>query len=147
MGHISAPAYNRKHLKYTLEVLMKIYHNFVGIAIGKFNFTVAVYNHKETKEFENNPTGIAKFFEHYNSTLKEALCIVETTGGYEVKLLIALYNNNFSVHRANTRKVKNYILSFGNGAKTDILDAKSLALKDLREKISFSYLFLSPPMI
>ena len=100
---------------------MKTYHNFIGIDIGKFNFAVAVYNNKETREFENNPEGIAKFFECYNSKLRETLCVLETTGGYEIELLVALCNNNISVHRASTRKVKNFIRSFGNDAKTDIL--------------------------
>lgn len=113
---------------------MKIYHNFIGIDIGKFNFVVAVYNNKKTKEFENNPEGIAKFLEYYNSILEESLCVLETTGGYEIELLMTLCNNNMSVHRANTRKVKNFILSFGNDAKTDVLDAKALALYGAERK-------------
>ena len=113
---------------------MKTYHNFIGIDIGKFNFAVAVYNNKETREFENNPEGIAKFFECYNSKLRESLCVLETTGGYEIELLVTLCNNNISVHRASTRKVKNFIRSFGNDAKTDILDAKALALYGAERK-------------
>lgn len=107
---------------------MTNYHNFIGIDIGKFNFVVSVHNHKETKEFENNPHGIDSFLQNYQSILSSSLCILETTGGYEMELLLILCNNNISVHRANTRKVKNFIRSFGNIAKTDILDAKSLAL-------------------
>jgi transposase len=38
------------------------------------------------------------------------------------------------VHRASTRKVKNFIRSFGNDAKTDILDAKALALYGAERK-------------
>jgi transposase len=43
-------------------------------------------------------------------------------------LLLSLCSKNIAVHRANTRKVKNFIRSFGNRAKTDNLDAKALAL-------------------
>ncbi len=107
---------------------MTTYHNFIGIDIGKFSFVVSVYNNKETREFENNSEGIIKFLEHYNSIVEGSLCILETTGGYETELLMTLCNNNISVHRASTRKVKNFIRSFGNDAKTDILDAKALAL-------------------
>lgn len=107
---------------------MKTYHNFIGIDIGKFNFVVAVYNTKATQEFENNSEGIMSFLLYYNSILNESLCILETTGGYEMELLMILYNNKIPVHRASTRKVKNFIRSFGNDAKTDILDAKALAL-------------------
>lgn len=86
---------------------MKTYYNFIGIDIGKFNFVVAMDNSKETKEFENNPEGIVKFFKYYDSMLKESLCVLETTGGYEIELLMLLCSNNIAVHRASTRKVKN----------------------------------------
>jgi transposase len=39
-----------------------------------------------------------------------------------------LLDNNSAVHRADTRKVKNFIRSFGQHAKTDNLDAKALSL-------------------
>ena len=60
--------------------------------------------------------------------LIDSLCILETTGGYEMALLLSLCNKSIAVHRANTRKVKNFIMSFGNSAKTDSLDARVLAL-------------------
>jgi transposase len=107
---------------------MKKYHNYVGIDIGKFNFVVSVHNCKGTKTFENNPKGIASFIKDYKTILDKSLCVLETTGGYEMKVLMALCERNVSVHRANTRKVKNFIHSFGNSVKTDALDAKALAL-------------------
>lgn len=113
---------------------MKNYHNFIGIDIGKFNFVVSIYNHKEIKEFANNSQGIALFIDHYNAVLAKSLCILETTGGYELELLMTLCNNNIPVHRANTRNVKNFIRSYGNSAKTDILDAKALALYGFERK-------------
>lgn len=45
-----------------------------------------------------------------------------------MELLLTLCDQEFAVHRANTRKVKNFIRSLGNEAKTDALDAKALAL-------------------
>lgn len=45
-----------------------------------------------------------------------------------MELLLTLCHKGFTVHRANTRKVKNFIRSYGNDAKTDSLDAKALAL-------------------
>ena len=44
-----------------------------------------------------------------------------------MKLLYTLCAQNFAAHRANTRKVKNFIRSLGNDVKTDALDAKALA--------------------
>ena len=60
--------------------------------------------------------------------LARSLCVLETTGGYETRLLLTLCDKGFAVHRANTRKVKNFIRSFGTQAKTDALDARALAL-------------------
>jgi transposase len=107
---------------------MTLYNNFIGLDIGKFNFVVAAYGNKSTREYENNPQGIKLFMKEYKTLLKNSLCILETTGGYEIRLLLTLCDKKYSVHRANTRKVKNFIRSFGNGAKTDALDAQALAL-------------------
>jgi len=107
---------------------MKLYNKFIGIDIGKFNFVVGIHGSKETKEYANDSTGIAEFIKKYNKALTDSLCVLETTGGYETALLLSLCSKSIAVHRANTRKVKNFIKSFGNRAKTDNLDARALAL-------------------
>lgn len=105
-----------------------LYHNFIGIDIGKFKFSVAIHSQKNSTEYENNLVGINQFLEDYAGILLDSLCILETTGGYELELLYTLCSNKIAVHRANTRKVKSFIRSYGNSAKTDNLDAKALAL-------------------
>src|SRR5688572_9855636 len=107
---------------------MKSYNNFIGIDIGKFNFVVAIYGKKLTKEYENTPFGIDKFLNEFEKELLNGLCVLEPTGGYELQLLLALCERNYAVHRAHTRRVKNFIRSLGNGAKTDNLDAHNLSL-------------------
>jgi transposase len=107
---------------------MKEYNNFIGIDIGKFSFFVAIYNNKDVREYPNDLVGISQFINDYKGFLQSGLTILETTGGYEMELLVSLCSKNFKVHRANTRKVKNFIRSYGNDAKTDLLDAKALAL-------------------
>lgn len=107
---------------------MTSYNNLIGIDIGKFNFIVALHGDKKIKEYENNLTGINSFLEDYQPLLPSSLCILEATGGYELELLVTFSQHSIAVHRANTRKVKNFIRSFGNSAKTDALDAKALAL-------------------
>ena len=107
---------------------MEVYKNFIGIDIGKEDFVVSVYKSKRTREYENNPEGIEQFLKDYDFVLKNGLSVLETTGGYEMRLLLTLCEKKFAVHRANTRKVKNFVRSLGNGAKTDPLDSKALAL-------------------
>lgn len=125
MGYKRTPAYNRK-LSH-LEVLMKEYHDFIGIDIGKFSFFVFQEGGKAPQEYQNNVEGITQFITDYEAILLHALCVLETTGGYELELLYCLCEQNFKTHRADTRKVKNFIRSYGNAAKTDALDAKALA--------------------
>lgn len=107
---------------------MELYKKFIGIDIGKLTFVVGEYGCKKTIEYDNTPEGIDHFIKDYHSKLTQGLSILETTGGYEMRLLLTLCDKGFAVHRANTRKVKNFIRSLGNGAKTDQLDGKALAL-------------------
>lgn len=106
---------------------MSLYSNYIGIDIGKLSFFVTVYGAHKVYEFENNPVGINTFIKTFKKKLLNSLCILETTGGYEMRLLLTLCELQFSVHRANTRHVKRFIQSYGNEAKTDKLDAQSLA--------------------
>lgn len=107
---------------------MITYERFIGIDIGKYTFIVALHGNKKVDEYENTLSGIDEFLNSYKKNLLNSLCILETTGGYEMGLLLALCSHGFAVHRANTRKVKHFIKSYGNAAKTDKLDAKNLAL-------------------
>lgn len=107
---------------------MEVYNHFIGIDIGKLSFVVAVHGNKAVKEYENNLEGVGDFLKDYRSMLAKAFIVLEPTGGYEMRLLLTLCEKNVAVHRANTRQVKNFIRSLGNGAKTDSLDGKALAL-------------------
>lgn len=107
---------------------MTLYNNFVGVDIGKFSFVVAIHGQKQVKEHDNDSSGIKAFIKDYQKYLSQGLCILETTGGYEMRLVLTLCEASYSVHRANTRKVKHFIRLLGNSAKTDKLDSKALAL-------------------
>lgn len=107
---------------------MTLYNNFIGVDIGKFNFLVAVHGQKQTKEYDNDASGVNAFIKDYRKYLSKGLCVLETTGGYEMRLVLTLCEAGYSVHRANTRKVKHFIRSYGNTAKTDKLDGHALAL-------------------
>jgi transposase len=111
-----------------IEAEMEVYKNFIGIDIGKLSFVVAIYGSKKVREYENNPEGMGDFLKDYQTKLPNSFIVLETTGGYEMRLLLTLCEQGFAVHRANTRKVKNFIRSLSNGAKTDPLDGKALAL-------------------
>jgi transposase len=106
---------------------LKSYHNFIGIDIGKYEFVVNQYNTFTTQSFKNDPQGFTAFYKAFKPLLKKALVVLETTGGYELPLLLYLHQIKVATHRANTCQVKNFILSLGTLAKTDKLDAIALA--------------------
>ncbi len=106
---------------------MSLYTNFFGIDIGKFSFVISLHGAKSTREYENSALGISEFVADHSDILPNSLCVLETTGGYELEVLYTLIAQGFKVHRADTRKVKSFIRSFGTSAKTDALDAKALA--------------------
>ena len=107
---------------------MKVYSNFIGIDIGKASFVTALYGEKQARSYKNTPSGIKLFIKEHLELLPKSLCVLETTGGYEMSVLLTLREQQYSVHRANTRKVKHFIRSYGNDAKTDALDAKALSV-------------------
>jgi transposase len=102
-----------------------LYSNFIGIDIGKSEFVSFLKSDDKTNTYQNNRKGYQNFFKDHKDTLPGSLVVLETTGGYESDCLDFLLNNKAAVHRADTRKVKNFIRSFGQRAKTDTLDAKA----------------------
>jgi transposase len=57
----------------------------------------------------------------------DCLLVCEATGGYEAKLLAVALAAGVPAHRADARKVKAFIRSFGTLGKSDAIDAQALA--------------------
>jgi len=97
---------------------------FLGGDVGKAE--IVFYNSQDgtTISIQNNPKALAAFA----ATLKPGCLVVcEATGGYESALLKTMLKANIAVHRADARKVKAFIRSFGIRGKTDAIDARALA--------------------
>lgn len=103
-----------------------MYQTFIGIDIGKMEFFAAAHFQKPIA-FPNTPTGFKQFFKQFKAQLHQALVVLETTGGYEMALVRFLQKQLIAVHRANARKVKNFIRSYGILGKSDRIDALALA--------------------
>lgn len=97
---------------------------FIGCDVGKAEI-VAFFSHTGTiTTVANTPESLARFV---NALDPGGLVICEATGGYEAALLATLADANYPAHRADARKVKAFIRSYGGLAKTDALDARALA--------------------
>ena len=75
---------------------MTLYTNFIGIDIGKFNFVASIYGLKTTTDYTNSIDGIKQFIEDNRKLLPSSLCVVETTGGYELELIYSLVGYSFT---------------------------------------------------
>ena len=119
------------------------YSSFLGIDIGKKEFTSHIKNPEITKTYKNNRSGFKSFVSDHSGFLPDGLIVLEPTGGYESHLLNYLLSQKLAVHRADARKVKNFIRSFGQQAKTDAIDAKALAQYGFERQATLS-LFEKP---
>lgn len=89
---------------------MESYNNFIGIDIGKFHFVVALHGQKLTKEYENTTQGIEQFLKDFKAELSKGLSILEATGGHELRLLLALCEKDYAVHRAHANHIKSFMM-------------------------------------
>lgn len=108
--------------------MTKLYSNFIGIDIGKFEFVVNIYGSKKTYTYQNTVEGLGEFYQAHKKSLIDSLIVLEVTGGYERLAISYLQKNGLLVHRASGRQVKNFIRSYEIVGKSDQIDAMALAL-------------------
>lgn len=100
---------------------------FIGIDVSKDK--VDIFSTETSSHFTVKNTKKAIRHALYHGFDKDnTLVILENTGGYEKVCIETLINIGFKVHRANNNKVKHFISFNGIKAKTDKIDAESLAL-------------------
>jgi len=97
---------------------------FIGCDVGKTTIVIFDAASRRTHAIANEPQALARFASGLEPT---CFVVCEATGGYEGALLAALVAAGVPVHRADARKVKAFIRSFGTIGKTDAIDAKALA--------------------
>jgi len=97
---------------------------FIGCDVGKTTIVVFDAASRRATTFANQPRALSDFAARLDPA---CFVVCEATGGYENDLLAALIAAGVPAHRADARKVKAFIRSFGTLGKTDALDAKALA--------------------
>src|SRR6202453_1774472 len=97
---------------------------FIGCDVGKTAIVVFDAASGRTSALANTPEVLSRF-----AASLEATCFVvcEATGGYERDLLAALIAAGVPACRADARKVKAFIRSFGTLGKSDAIAAAALA--------------------
>lgn len=97
---------------------------FIGCDVDKTHVVVFDSTSGQVSTLENTPEALSAFAESLDPT---CLVVCEATGGYEDALLAALLAAGRPAHRADARKVKAFIRSYGILGKSDAIDARALA--------------------
>ena len=97
---------------------------FIGCDVGKASITVFDSASGQTRVIPNRKPDLVRL-----ARTLDGFCLVvcEATGGYEARLLAAMLAAGVPAHRADARKVKAFVRSFGTLGKSDAIDAEALA--------------------
>lgn len=99
---------------------------YVGIDVSKAWLDVAVEPQEVSWRVENSRASIAKLTRQLVE-MHPTMIVVEATGGYEAKLVEALYAVGLPVARVNPGRVRRFAQGLNWLAKTDKIDARLLA--------------------
>ena len=95
----------------------------IGCDVGKASIVVCDSRDGRIRSIANRRDALAAFVASLDAT---CLVVCEATGGYETELLAATTFAAIPAHRADARKVKAFIRSFGTLGKSDAIDARAL---------------------
>jgi transposase len=108
------------------ECLLEVSLIFVGIDVCKAQLDVAIRPTAQILSVPNDKAGIKTLVKHLKK-LRPTLVVLESTGGLERQVMLALVGAKISVVMANPRQVRDFAKSTGQLAKTDRIDAAVLA--------------------
>lgn len=100
---------------------------YIGIDVSKPVLDVFILPINKHMQFNNDSKGINKLIQKLNSFLCVSI-VMEATGGYERLASQALQMANFSVAVVNPRQIRDFAKALGKLAKTDLIDAHTIAL-------------------
>jgi len=97
-----------------------------GIDVSKTHLDLGTWPAQAPERFPNNQAGCQRLVRRLRR-LQPELIALEASGGYEEQLLRVAARAHLPVVRLNARQVRDYAKSLGRLAKTDRLDALTLA--------------------
>jgi len=117
-GDFSAQPQPRQNMseKYELEV---------GVDVAKSELCASIGT--RITSFANNPAGIKALFAAIKKASGNARITCEATGSYQDLLVRSCLEKGFPISQCDARQIKHYIMSFGQRAKTDPIDAGYIA--------------------
>ena len=109
---------------------------YVGVDVSKALLDVKVLPSNETQQFSNDNAGIKKLIK-FLKKIDPALIVFESTGGLEMPAVSSLTENHLPVVIINPRQVRDFAKATGRLAKTDLIDADTIArfARDIRPEV------------
>lgn len=98
---------------------------FIGCDVGKALIVVHEAGTGATRTITHRKADLEAFAAGLDA---DCLVVCEATGGHEALLLDVLLASGVAAHRADARKVKAFIRSYGTLGKSDDIDARHLSL-------------------
>ena len=99
---------------------------FIIVDASKTWLDIAIRADDHVSRQTNTPTGIAALVEQLKA-IRPELSLLEATGGLERPVAVALIESGLSVRIVDPARVRHFVRSLGQQAKTDALDARLLA--------------------
>ena len=100
--------------------------DYFGIDVSKDTLDVAAYLSRREWQFSNDEKGISQLISTLNP-LSVALVVIESTGGYETPVAFTLQKAGIASAVVNPREPRDFAKATGKLAKTDKIDARTLA--------------------
>lgn len=100
--------------------------SFVGIDVAKETCEVCMRPDNIRKSFANDEQGRVEMARLLSES-RPALIILESSGGYEMPLVEVLALRGLTVVVINPRQIRDFAKATGKLAKTDIIDAETIA--------------------
>jgi transposase len=99
---------------------------FVGVDVAKEFFDLYNLAEDHSQRFEYSATGIDGC-RRYLAERSPVLIVMESTGGYETALAVALSDAGLPVAVINPKRIRDFARATGRLAKTDQIDARLIA--------------------
>lgn len=109
---------------------------YVGVDVSKVSLDVKVLPTNETLQISNDNGGINELIKRLTQ-IDPTLIVFESTGGLEMLAVSNLIENQLPVVVVNPRQVRDFAKATGRLAKTDAIDADTIArfARDIRPEI------------
>ena len=109
---------------------------FVGVDVSKLVLDVNVLPSDQAQQFTNDDKGVKQLVTFLRK-IDPALIVFESTGGLEILAVSSLVEHQLPVVIINPRQVRDFAKATGRLAKTDAIDAGTIArfARDIRPEI------------